>query len=213
MTAFLQILPMGSGYTLTHTSTGDSSVTITFNGQGEDTSTAIEIENMASVDSASFSIEGQVQGGAYPTDVMVDVNDDGDTEWEFTGDGYGSLGQQNEYSNDEPEAEYVFTGAGTQATTNIRLPKSATVTSTSMAIVAGPSPGVIWTDDFSTDTGWTGYGGSGEWERLAASSGYTYDPSSDHTPGTNNFIIGNDIAALFSRPGEHDGESIGKKRP
>jgi hypothetical protein len=58
----------------------------------------------------------------------------------------------------------------------------------------------IFEDDFSTDLGWTGYG-QGGWERgpAVASTGCSggQDPSNDHSPTTDNFIIGNYIGACY----------------
>lgn len=58
----------------------------------------------------------------------------------------------------------------------------------------------FWEDDFSTDIGWAGYG-SGGWDRASAtaSSGCSgnQDPSTDHSPGSDNFIIGTYIGACY----------------
>jgi len=59
----------------------------------------------------------------------------------------------------------------------------------------------VFEDDFSTDLGWTGYGGAGEWTRGSATggSGSDYyggpDPAVDHTPGSNNYVLGNDLTS------------------
>jgi hypothetical protein len=59
----------------------------------------------------------------------------------------------------------------------------------------------IFFDDFSTDIGWTGYGGAGEWTRGSPMGGPgddTHggpDPTQDHTPSADNFVIGNDLTA------------------
>ncbi|MBU0985298.1 MAG: hypothetical protein KKA42_15595 [candidate division Zixibacteria bacterium] len=51
---------------------------------------------------------------------------------------------------------------------------------------------VIYFDDFSSNQGWTGLGGLGEWE-MTAPGGLGGDPSDDHTPGTSNGVLGNDL--------------------
>jgi len=73
-----------------------------------------------------------------------------------------------------------------------------------------PGSAVIWSDDFETDKGWTGYGGTGEWERdvpggLGGSSGRA-DPTADHSPdGT--YCIGNDLTGLGTNLGDYEDTS------
>jgi len=60
---------------------------------------------------------------------------------------------------------------------------------------------VFWTDDFSTNTGWTGLGGTGEWTIGAATGGNgndSYggpDPAVDHSPTADNKVLGNDLTS------------------
>ncbi len=59
----------------------------------------------------------------------------------------------------------------------------------------------IFADDFSFDQGWTGMGGAGEWTRGEAVGGTgsdSYggpDPSQDHSPGADNYVLGNDLTS------------------
>ncbi|UCD18458.1 MAG: hypothetical protein JSV44_05990, partial [Candidatus Zixiibacteriota bacterium] len=59
----------------------------------------------------------------------------------------------------------------------------------------------LYTDDFSTNQGWTGLGGSGEWTIGPAVGGEGSDthggpdPSEDHTPSGDNYLLGNDLTA------------------
>ncbi len=59
----------------------------------------------------------------------------------------------------------------------------------------------IWADDFSTHTGWTGYGGSAEWTRGPAVGGSGNDgyggpdPATDHSPGFDDNVLGNDLTS------------------
>lgn len=56
---------------------------------------------------------------------------------------------------------------------------------------------VAFYDDFSFDQGWTGMGGSGEWTIGPATGGSggsgAGDPSLDHTPTGDNYLLGNDL--------------------
>jgi hypothetical protein len=60
---------------------------------------------------------------------------------------------------------------------------------------------VIYSDDFSTNQGWTGLGGSGEWTIGPATGGAgsdSYggpDPSTDHSPSSDNKVLGNDLTS------------------
>ncbi|UCG70754.1 MAG: right-handed parallel beta-helix repeat-containing protein, partial [Thermoplasmata archaeon] len=60
-----------------------------------------------------------------------------------------------------------------------------------------PSETSLFKDDFSTDKGWTGYGGNAQWERGAAMAGGG-DPSMDHSPSSDNMLIGNNIGGGYA---------------
>jgi len=51
----------------------------------------------------------------------------------------------------------------------------------------------FFVDDFSFDQGWTGMGTSAEWERGSPAGGGG-DPSTDHSPSSDNFVLGNDLS-------------------
>ncbi|MBU0982476.1 MAG: hypothetical protein KKA42_01300, partial [candidate division Zixibacteria bacterium] len=52
----------------------------------------------------------------------------------------------------------------------------------------------IYVDDFSSNQGWTGMGGSGEWE-IGSAGGLGGDPSSDHSASSDNGVLGNDLSS------------------
>ncbi len=60
---------------------------------------------------------------------------------------------------------------------------------------------VFFSDDFSFDQGWTGYGGSGEWSRGPAVGGSGSDgsggpdPDYDHTTTGDEYVLGNDLTS------------------
>ncbi len=62
-------------------------------GGGWNKDAYFEIPNNQTVISASFEIDGMATS-KYPANLTLDIGDDGDTDWIFKGDGYGPLGRQ-----------------------------------------------------------------------------------------------------------------------
>ena len=56
---------------------------------------------------------------------------------------------------------------------------------------------VFYWDDFSYDQGWTGMGGSAEWE-MGSPTGSGGDPSEDVTPTSDNAVLGNDLSGQYN---------------
>lgn len=56
---------------------------------------------------------------------------------------------------------------------------------------------VFYFDDFSWDQGWTGLGGSAEWE-IGPAVGANDDPPDDHTPTADDYLLGNDIGGEYN---------------
>jgi len=56
---------------------------------------------------------------------------------------------------------------------------------------------VFFVDDFSYDQGWTGMGGSAEWE-MGSPTGSGGDPSEDVTPTSDNAVLGNDLSGEYN---------------
>jgi parallel beta-helix repeat protein len=77
------------------------------------------------------------------------------------------------------------------------LIENCTFNGTSLGIEINGLEDILFEDNFSTDKGWTGYGGSGEWERGPATAGGN-DPGYDHSPSNDNFIIGNDLGGDYA---------------
>ncbi len=56
---------------------------------------------------------------------------------------------------------------------------------------------VFYYDDFSYDQGWTGLGGTAEWE-IGATSANGSDPGTDVSPTSDNAVLGNDVGGLYN---------------
>ncbi|KPL07059.1 hypothetical protein AMJ86_06100, partial [bacterium SM23_57] len=84
--------------------------------------------------------------------------------------------------------ENIVVTSGSPTVVNVQMTSIGTLTE-------------IFFDDFSSDLGWTGYGGAGEWTRgnpMGGPGDDTHgepDPTQDHTAGADNNVIGNDLTA------------------
>jgi len=73
-------------------------------------------------------------------------------------------------------------------------------TSVNFDVIVGDRS-IVYFDDFSTNQGWSGLGGTGEWTIGTAIGGAgtdSYgepDPAQDHTPTGDNMLLGNDLTA------------------
>jgi hypothetical protein len=111
----------------------------------------LEIPNRAIVTNASFNVTSQLSPlDLFPNEVFIDVGDDGNYEWAFEGDGYGNLGQQQLFLTNKSDSRLKIEGDSFNNEAKIRLPKNATVTSTTMLIdgranVSGADPAESWT--------------------------------------------------------------------
>ncbi|MBD3234347.1 MAG: T9SS type A sorting domain-containing protein [candidate division Zixibacteria bacterium] len=95
--------------------------------------------------------------------------------------------------------DYYFSAQHTNGDTFYNPNLAPDVTYSALSV---GTPSVFWTDDFSTNQGWTGLGGAGEWEWGEAQAGggqYGYpDPANDHSPTSDDRIIGNDLGGDYS---------------
>jgi len=88
--------------------------------------TEIEFPN-AEVLSASYVVSGGAdQDGSYPDDVSITVS--GNT-WKYSGEGYGSFGLQNTFSNGTSSSAAIFEDeSGGETTVEMYIPVNATIT-------------------------------------------------------------------------------------
>ncbi len=54
---------------------------------------------------------------------------------------------------------------------------------------------VFFLEDFSAEQGWTGLGGTSEWQ-IGPAVGAGGDPADDHSPGTDKMVMGNDLTSV-----------------
>ncbi|WP_455392305.1 hypothetical protein, partial [[Eubacterium] cellulosolvens] len=194
------VIPSTQGDLLTKFSDDTTEKQVIFPSMGgTNSSVSIELPKAAYVTNAHFNITGQHgSSGDMPKNVVIDVGDDDDIDWKFNGTGYGSLGKQNVFSDDNPELFLEFDGPGFNDSNSIYLPKKANVTKATAEVVGGAGKTtIIWEDDFSTHKGWTGYSGAAQWQRAPAKKS-TYDPGRDHSRSADNYILGNNIGGNYN---------------
>jgi hypothetical protein len=124
-------------------SDGRPEKTISFSHPGTDKNSAITIPHGAEIVSASMNVSSLpfTDGGDdYPENVTVDLGNDGSPEWAFQGKGYGQMGHQTLFSNEETSINISLPRNGTtNASATIRLPKNANITSAKMDVKGWPS--------------------------------------------------------------------------
>ncbi len=116
----------------------EDEITITFDSPGIDSiSLAVEVPLNASIISASLDVTPTANNGKYPTDVMVNIGNDEDNEWEFRGTGYGSFGEQQLFKTGTDKQYLYFDNRSYRNDAGILLPRNATVKNTYMKIEGG----------------------------------------------------------------------------
>ena len=94
--------------------------------------TEIEFPN-AEVLSASYTISGGAdQDGSYPEDLSITISGN---KWEYSGEGYGALGNQKTFSNGAPSSAAVFSDeSGGETTVEMYLPVNATISNAEVTL-------------------------------------------------------------------------------
>jgi len=122
----------GSSSVITSFAGGAGTSTITFTGPGRNDSTKIPLDPSYVIKSAHMNVSCGAYNGNYPLGPGIDIGEDGDTEWQFVGQGYGSFGHQNVFSDDTSSKDFKLTNPA--QTANVRLPADAQVTSAHLSV-------------------------------------------------------------------------------
>jgi hypothetical protein len=131
------------------------------------------------------------------TDVYVSISDDGGT--------FGMIAASGGTGDNELDVFSASADAscprGYEATFQMDITGVNGFTATVYFTVIVGDRVVFFADDFSFDQGWSGQGGSGEWTIGPATGGGgsdSYggpDPSTDHSPTSDNGVLGNDLTS------------------
>ncbi len=111
-----------------------NNITFGFAG-GTDATTVFTIDKDVPVSSATMQVSTADKGtGEFPYRPRIDFGADGDDEWRFQGPGYGYFGQQNMFKTNMTRETLSFSSGGTQSTTRVLMPQSASVSEASFNI-------------------------------------------------------------------------------
>ena len=108
-------------------------------------SAELEIPQNTTVGELSFSLHYSHTTDS-PGDVWLDIDQDGLSEWEFGGTGYGGIGNQTRFSDDSFHSSSSLSD-GMNPGQNILLPKNISVHSSSISIDYSPQNSGIWYND------------------------------------------------------------------
>ena len=129
-----------SGDTETQFGDGSDEKVVDFPGKGSDNETTIKLPFEAEVSQADLKVQGGKYAGSYlyhPT-VLVENS----VLWNFNGDGFGYLGEQDVFRDNFTSNNISFSGKEEKSTT-LYLPKNATVTSATMDLTGKKSVGAM----------------------------------------------------------------------
>lgn len=122
----------GSSKVISGFSGGASVTTLTFTTAGRNDSAKISIGATEVVKSAYLNVTNGQYAGEYPTAPGLDIGEDGDSEWMFTGQGYGDFGHQYQFSNEKFSKDFNLLYSADAG--QIRLPADAQVTSAHLSV-------------------------------------------------------------------------------
>ena len=118
-----------------------SEVTLYLEGDVTDDGTKVEFPNAEVLDASYVVSGGADQDGNYAEDVSVTISG---TTWEYSGEGYGPLGQQDEFSDGASKRSASFSnGDGGETSLKLLLPVNATITDAEVTLAGLPPAGEL----------------------------------------------------------------------
>lgn len=115
-------------------SDGEFEKTITFSTGGIDDSLNVSIARGTSIKYAQVNITPDTSSNQYISDLFLDVGNDNDYEWAFSGQGYGALGRQTVFSDSTSKIMKEFQSGSDIISTEIKIPKNASINSARLNI-------------------------------------------------------------------------------
>jgi len=133
--------------TTQYTRDGDetSEVTLFLEGGEVDDDTKVSFPNAEVLDASYIVSGGADSSGNYAEDVSVTISG---TNWQYSGEGYGALGYQNEFNDSSMKKSAVFPEEdGGETSIEILLPANATINDAEVTL-AGLPPGSGELDEY-----------------------------------------------------------------
>ncbi|HIL64727.1 MAG: hypothetical protein CXT71_06170 [Methanobacteriota archaeon] len=125
--------------TLSSFSASMATIEIDLAGGVSNNSSTIDVPRNVTFTSVSFDVEIDALDES-PGSVWLDIDEDGDHEWSFTGTGYGSIGHQDQFWNGAAYGAYSSSGGTVQAP-GFLLPPSANLQSSTVDMSFTPDVG------------------------------------------------------------------------
>ena len=123
----------------------NTEVTLFLQGGEVDDDTTVRFPNAEVLDASYIVSGGADSSGNYAEDVSVTISG---TNWQYSGEGYGALGYQNEFNDSSIKKSAIFPEEdGGETSIEILLPANATVTNAEVTL-AGLPPGSGELDDY-----------------------------------------------------------------
>ena len=125
----------GQGGTINLFSGGSASLSLSLTANQLDTNHSIEVPRNVTFESGQFTIHAMDEL-ATPGQVSLDIGQDGITEWEFSGLGFGDLGHQNTFTNNM-SSQSIFSNGSAQSA-EFLLPHDSTIKNAIMSTTFTP---------------------------------------------------------------------------
>lgn len=123
----------------------NTEVTLFLQGGEVDDGTTVRFPNAEVLDASYVVSGGADSSGNYAEDVSVTVSG---TNWQYSGEGYGALGYQNEFNDSSMKKSAVFPEEdGGETSIEILLPANATISDAEVTL-SGLPPGSGELDDY-----------------------------------------------------------------
>jgi uncharacterized repeat protein (TIGR01451 family) len=136
--------------------TGSKDITLDFPGQGTRQDANISLQTGMLVDNATMHIQGSphtVGGRDCGRNVTVDVGANDLIDWAYIGQGYGQLGNQDEFVSGAPNSSMKF-GLNETNSSYFYVPKGANIVSANCTLNGSPAPVSVMVSGGANPNSW-----------------------------------------------------------